>query len=134
MRTAFWSCLSVIAVGLAYFIAIGLLHRWTGNCDENGVAGYNNQQLTDGLQQVSLEQYLTSSSFAVDVAENWQSEYLQFFLYIYATVWLLQKGSPESKPLGKQGRESDKEQNVGEHADENSPEWGPQQRVSAHPL
>ena len=39
MRTAFWSCLSVIAVGLAYFIAIGLLHRWTGNCDENGVAG-----------------------------------------------------------------------------------------------
>jgi hypothetical protein len=35
------------------------------------------------------------SSFAVDVAENWQSEYLQLFLYIYATVWLLQKGSPE---------------------------------------
>jgi hypothetical protein len=57
------------------------------------------------------------------VAENWQSEYLQFFLYIYATVWLLQKGSPESKPLGKQGRESDKDQKVGEHADENSPEW-----------
>ena len=68
-------------------------------------------------------QYVTSSSFAVDVAENWQSEYLQFFLYIYATVWLVQKGSPESKPLGKQGRESDEEQKVGEHADENSPAW-----------
>jgi uncharacterized protein YecE (DUF72 family) len=29
--------------------------------------------------------------------ENWQSEYLQFTLYILGTVWLLQKGSPESK-------------------------------------
>jgi hypothetical protein len=32
--------------------------------------------------------YLTSVSFGVDVAENWQSEYLQFLLYIWATVWL----------------------------------------------
>ncbi|MFH9468937.1 DUF6766 family protein [Streptomyces clavifer] len=36
--------------------------------------------------------YLTSYDFAVDVTENWQSEYLQFFLYIFATVWLLQRG------------------------------------------
>jgi len=27
MRIAFWSYLSVITIGLAYFIAIGLLHR-----------------------------------------------------------------------------------------------------------
>jgi len=27
MRTAFWNYLSVIAIGLAYFIAIGLWHR-----------------------------------------------------------------------------------------------------------
>ena len=89
----------------------------------SGHADYNQQQLTDGLPPVSFGRYVTSASFGVDVAENWQSEYLQFFLYIYATVWLLQKGSPESKPLGKQGRESDKDQKVGEHADENSPEW-----------
>jgi hypothetical protein len=95
--------------GLALFFGVIFLAALVGQ-GLTGVAEYNNQQLTDGLQQVSLEQYLTSSSFAVDVAENWQSEYLQFFLYIYATVWLLQKGSPESKPLGKQGRESDKKQ------------------------
>jgi hypothetical protein len=34
------------------------------------------------------------------VLENWQSEYLQFTLYILATVWLLQRGSPESKKPG----------------------------------
>ena len=27
MRVAFWSYLTVIVVGLGYFIAIGLLHR-----------------------------------------------------------------------------------------------------------
>ena len=35
--------------------------------------------------------------------ENWQSEYLQFALFVLATVWLLQKGSPESKELDKAG-------------------------------
>jgi hypothetical protein len=59
----------------------------------------------------------------VDVAENWQSEYLQFFLYIYFTVWLLQKGSPESKSLDKAGLESDKDQKVGQFAEEDSPAW-----------
>ena len=108
--------------GLALFFGLIFLAALAGQA-LTGVAEYNNQQITDGLAEISLGQYLTSSSFAVDVAENWQSEYLQFFLYIYATVWLLQKGSPESKPLGKQGRESDKDQKVGEHADENSPEW-----------
>ena len=30
--------------------------------------------------------------------------YLQFLLYIVLTVWLVQKGSPESKPAGEEGR------------------------------
>ncbi len=30
--------------------------------------------------------------------ENWESEFLQFTLYILATVWLVQKGSPGSDP------------------------------------
>lgn len=107
---------------LALFFGLIFLAALIGQA-LTGVAEYDNQQITAGLQQISLGQYVTSSSFAVDVAENWQSEYLQFFLYIYATVWPLQKGSRESKPLGRQGRESDKEQKVGEHADANSPEW-----------
>jgi len=88
-----------------------------------GLADFNNQQLADGLAPISLGDYLTSSSFAVDVVENWQSEYLQFLLYILLTVWLVQRGSPESKELGKQGGESDEEQKVGRHAQEDSPRW-----------
>ena len=88
-----------------------------------GHADFNREQLTEGLNPISFGRYVTSASFGADVAENWQSEYLQFFLYIFLTVWLLQKGSPESKPLDQAGLESDKEQKVGAFADEDSPAW-----------
>ncbi|WP_329200766.1 MULTISPECIES: DUF6766 family protein [unclassified Streptomyces] len=88
-----------------------------------GWADFDNQLATDGLQQVGFLAYLASSDFAVDVTENWQSEYLQFFLFIFATVWLVQRGSPESKELHKAGTESDAEQKTGRHADAQSPRW-----------
>jgi hypothetical protein len=88
-----------------------------------GQADFNQQQLTEGLPPVSLGRYLTSASFGTDVAENWQSEYLQFFLYTFMTVWLLQKGSPESKSLDKPGLESDQDQKVGRYATQDSPKW-----------
>ena len=88
-----------------------------------GVATYNDQAADAGLPTMSLLRYVTSSQFAVDVAENWQSEYLQFLLYILLTVWLVQKGSPESKPLGRQGRESDEDQKLGSYAQADSPRW-----------
>ncbi len=88
-----------------------------------GHAEFNDELATDGLAPLSFAAYVTSSDFAVDVTENWQSEYLQFFLYIFCTVWLLQRGSPESKGLGKAGTESDEEQMVGEHARSDSPRW-----------
>jgi hypothetical protein len=89
----------------------------------SGVADFNAQQVANGLEQVSLLEYVTSSSFGVDVMENWQSEYLQFFLYIFATVWLVQRGSSESKKPGEEGPESDEEQKIGRHAEEDSPGW-----------
>jgi hypothetical protein len=88
-----------------------------------GHADFNQQQLTEGLPPISFGRYVTSASFGADVAENWQSEYLQFFLFIFVTVWLLQKGSPESKELDKPGRESDEDQKVAEYATEHSPKW-----------
>jgi len=88
-----------------------------------GHADFNHQQVAHQNETISLLRYVTSSSYAVDVLENWQSEYLQFTLYILGTVWLLQKGSPESKVLHKAGTESDEDQQIGEHADEDSPKW-----------
>jgi hypothetical protein len=88
-----------------------------------GHADFNEDQLRHGDPEMSLARYLVSSNFGVAVMENWQSEYLQFTLFVLLTVWLLQRGSPESKELGKAGRESDQAQKVGPHAQQNSPAW-----------
>jgi hypothetical protein len=89
----------------------------------SGWHAFNAEHAAEGLGTLSLHRYLLSSDFVVDVAENWQSEYLQFLLYVTATVWLLQRGSSESKELDKAGLESDEDQKVGPHADEDSPRW-----------
>jgi hypothetical protein len=88
-----------------------------------GHADFNERQLAEGAGPVSFGSYVTSSDFAVDVTENWQSEYLQFFLFIFATAWLMQRGSPESKQADTLGRESDKEQQLGRHVTDESPTW-----------
>jgi len=87
-----------------------------------GHAQFNHDQLLHQGEAISFGRYLTSSSFATDVAENRQSEYLQFTLYVVTTVWLLQRGSPESKPLDKAGLESEEDQRIG-HAKSHSPRW-----------
>lgn len=84
---------------------------------------FNDQQVGERLGTIGFWDYVASADFAVDVSENWQSEFLQFLLYLLFTVWLLQRGSPESKELHKAGRESDEDQKVGEHADADSPAW-----------
>jgi hypothetical protein len=88
-----------------------------------GHADFNHQQLAHQGDPISLGRYVTSAAFGADVMENWQSEYLQFTLYILTTVWFLQRGSPESKPLDRAGRESDADQKIGAHADARSPKW-----------
>ena len=72
---------------------------------------------------VSLGHYVTSSHFGQAVMENWQSEYLQFVVFLMATVWLLQRDSPESSELDAAGTESDEKQRIGRHAGPDSPKW-----------
>jgi hypothetical protein len=88
-----------------------------------GHAEENEKLLQHGQPPVGLLEFVSSSEFLVDVAENWQSEYLQFFLFIAATIWLVQRGSPESKKPGDEGPGSDKEQMVGQFAEPDSPSW-----------
>jgi len=88
-----------------------------------GRSAFNHEQVAHGDAPISLGRYVTSSSYWVDVTENWQSEYLQFSLIILATIWLMQRGSTESKPADRLGTESDKDQKVGEHAEPDSPKW-----------
>ncbi|MCK9795692.1 hypothetical protein M1843_18245 [Isoptericola sp. 4D.3] len=103
-----------------------------------GAAQRDSQQVAAGLEPLGVGDYVTSSVFWVDVTENWQSEFLQFLLFIALTVWFVQRGSPESKRLEAVGRETDEEQIVGSHARPDSPRWarvgGWRLRVYSHSL
>ncbi len=108
---------SLSLVFLALFVLALVFQAIAGHAD------FNEDQVRHGDAEVSLGRYVVSSEFATAVLENWQSEYLQFTLFIILTVWLIQRGSPESKEPHKAGRESDEEQLVGEHAHDASPLW-----------
>jgi hypothetical protein len=87
-----------------------------------GHALHNNDAVAHHGETMSLWRYIRSSDFGNAVMENWQSEYLQFMLFMLATVWLIERGSPESKEPGQEGTGTLKEQRIGEHAQEDSPD------------
>ena len=101
----------------ALFLAALIAQAFVGHAD------YNHDQNAHHGEAITLGTYVTSSVFWVDVMENWQSEYLQFTLFILATIWLVQRGSTESKKPGEEGTETDKEQLIGEYAKPQSPKW-----------
>jgi hypothetical protein len=73
-----------------------------------------NGELTEhGQAALSIGAYLTSGHFVEALFENWESEFLQMGAFVLFTVWLKQKGSPESNPL---------DDGQGEDANEHSPD------------
>jgi hypothetical protein len=88
-----------------------------------GQHAYNAEQQAHGEAALSWRDYVFSTDFGGAVMENWQSEFLQFTLFILATVWLVQKGSNESKPLEDVGVESKQKQKLEGYAPENAPRW-----------
>jgi len=107
---------------LSLFFGLLLLAAVAGQ----SVAGqhqHNADAVEHGERAISWGRYVVTPEFGGDLLENWQSEFLQFSLYIIATVWLVQRGSSESKPVDDSGLESDEQQQVGEHARRDSPTW-----------
>jgi hypothetical protein len=102
---------------LALFVVTLLTHSVAG------WKGYNETQTEHDSPTVSYARYLVSSDYGEAVLENWQSEYLQFVTFIMATIWLVQRGSNESKPIENIGTESDEKQKIGGYAQSNSPAW-----------
>ncbi len=64
-----------------------------------GQREYNNDQREHGQAEVSFVEYLGSAHFVEATMENWESEFLQMFLFVVLTVFLYQKGSAESKKI-----------------------------------
>src|SRR5687767_7178600 len=90
--------LSVYKHSLCYalsliFILSFLLH-WYGSLKD-----YNEEQLLKGLPTEKAMQYLSSSRLWFESFQNWQSEFLSIFAIVVLSVFLREKGSPQSKPV-----------------------------------
>ena len=88
-----------------------------------GWKDYNQEQLAHHSETISFLRFLYSSDFAEAISENFQSEFLQFAAFILAAVWLVQRGSAESKSAADLGRMSDEQERVGAHAERGTPAW-----------
>lgn len=60
---------------------------------------HNVDQLIKNLPKESIAAYLKQPNFWFETFQNWQSEFLSVFSIVFLTIYLRQKGSPESKPV-----------------------------------
>jgi len=77
----------------ALFIASLALHATTG------VVHYNEERAAHGEPPVATLRYAASSQFWFESFQNWQSEFLSLAAMVTFTIFLRQRGSPESKPV-----------------------------------
>jgi Domain of unknown function (DUF6766) len=64
-----------------------------------GTRTYNQDQREHHSATVSVEQYARTSRFWFESFQNWQSEFLATGCLVLFSVYLRQRGSPESKPV-----------------------------------
>lgn len=64
-----------------------------------GAAKQNEQSRLHGQPEQSVGQYMLGSTFWFESMQNWQSEFLSVLSIVLLSIWLREKGSPESKPV-----------------------------------
>ncbi len=65
----------------------------------SGAASYSEEQIAHGGAAVSAIQYLATSRMWFESLQNWQSEMLSVLSLVVLSIFLRQRGSPESKPV-----------------------------------
>ena len=80
------------ALGLIFLFSF-LLH-WYGSLKD-----YNEEQLLKGHPTETAWQYLGNSRLWFESFQNWESEFLSVLAIVILSIFLRQKGSPQSKPV-----------------------------------
>jgi hypothetical protein len=88
---------------LALFLISFVIHAISG------AANFSEEQMTHGEEAVSAMEYLGTSRFWFESLQNWQSEFAAVGALIVLSVFLRQRGSPESKPVAHPHRETGRE-------------------------
>ena len=72
---------------------------WFGQSLNNWRA-FNEEQAVHDAARISWGHYLLDPDFWEKTLQNWQSEFLAVGTLVVFTIYLRQRGSPESKPVG----------------------------------
>ena len=78
---------------LTLFIISFVLHA------VSGAVAYNEEQRLHSAPTVTVWEFLTHSRFWFESFQNWQSEFLAIWSMVVLSIFLRQRGSPESKPV-----------------------------------
>jgi uncharacterized protein DUF6766 len=81
-----------IALSLLFILSF-MLHLYGSLKDENL------RLAIQGLPPETLGEYITDSRLWFESFQNWQSEFLSVFAIVVLSIYLRQKGSPQSKPV-----------------------------------
>jgi hypothetical protein len=80
---------------LALFIVSFSLHA------AGGASAYNETVRLHGGETLNVWEYVASSKFWFESLQNWQSEFLSVGALMVLSIYLRERGSTESKPVGK---------------------------------
>ncbi len=83
-------------------LSLAFLLLFLGSFVAHGISGageYNQELEEHGDPPVAVVEYMTSSRFWFESFQNWQSEFLAIWAMVVLSIWLRQRGSPESKPV-----------------------------------
>ncbi len=83
-----------LTVSLVVLFVISFVVHFYGSLKDE-----NQHQLLKGLPPESASAYLGNSRFWFESFQNWQSEFLSMFAIVVLSIYLRQKGSPQSKPV-----------------------------------
>ena len=81
-----------IAFALLFLLSF-TLHAVTG------LRAHNEEQLAHGEPTMTLMEYVSGAQFWFESFQNWQSEFLSLLAMVVLSIFLRQRGSPESKPV-----------------------------------
>ena len=84
------------SLSLAFFILFLVAFVW------HMAGGYrleNDERTLDGLPPITFGEFISSAEFWFQSLQNWQSEFLAVGAIVVLSIWLRQRGSPESKPV-----------------------------------
>ncbi|MBA3648654.1 MAG: hypothetical protein H0W62_08890 [Chitinophagales bacterium] len=83
-----------LSITFFLFFVLSFLLHWYGSMTD-----YNEEQAFKGSQTQSAWQYLGNSKLWFESFQNWQSEFLSILGIVIFSIFLRQKGSPQSKPI-----------------------------------